>query len=180
MIDAHFVQGTHQIHWYVAATKANIVKRVATPTQVAQALGWNGGIHRSSVMLVSVDRDYHKLIKNKLSKVTEMAKTYFARMNEIEIFPIKSERRGGIDMCDLKNWDIKFRIKCWPYSKMGPGVEFECDLNNNHFVDLIDNEPAIPIPRRKTSSKKLTMKTTRMMMTMMMMMMMFYSTKMNF
>ena len=121
---------------------------------VAQALGWNGGIHRSSVMLVSVDRDYHKLIKNKLSKVTEMAKTYFARMNEIEISPIDSERRGDIDMCDLKNWDIKFRIKCWPYSKMGPGVEFECDLNNNHFVDLIDDEPAIPLPKRKTSSKK--------------------------
>ena len=38
LIDAHFAQGTHKIHRYVAATKANTVKRVATPTQVAQAL----------------------------------------------------------------------------------------------------------------------------------------------
>ena len=80
-----------------------MVKRVATSTQVAQALGWNGGINRSSVMLVSVDRSYHNLIKNKLLKVTEMAKIYFSRMNEIEISPIESERIGGIDMCDLKN-----------------------------------------------------------------------------
>ena len=37
---------------------------------------------------------------------------------------------------------------------MGPGVGFECDLNNNHFVDFIDNKSAIPIPRRKTRSKE--------------------------
>ena len=104
-------------------------------------------------MLVSVDRSYHNLIKNKLLKVTEMAKTYFSRMNEIEFSPVKSERIGGIDMCDLKNWDIKFRIKCWPYSKMGPGVEFECDLNNNHFTNLIDDEPAFLMKKRKASRK---------------------------
>ena len=61
-------------------------------------------------MLVSLDYDYHKLIKNKLSKVTEMAKICFSRINEIEISYIKSERIGDIDMCDLKNCDIKFQI----------------------------------------------------------------------
>ena len=53
-------------------------------------------------MLVSVDCEYHNLIKYKLSKVTEIAQIYFSRMNEIEISPINGEQIGDSGMFDLE------------------------------------------------------------------------------
>ena len=144
LIDAHFAQGSHQIHRYVATTKTNQVKKVATGQDVARALGWGGGINNSSVMLVSVNSIRQDLIKKRLSKLSVTAKSYFTRMNEIEFTSYAVN--GDNDMRKLKNWNnIKFSMTCHPYSAIGPGANFECNLGNDSFVDLCDGSPAIQV-----------------------------------
>jgi len=49
------------------------------------------------------------------------------------------------NMLHLDNWKVTFRMRCWPYSRIGPGIEFECNLSSNYFVDLVDGEHAVPV-----------------------------------
>jgi len=68
-------------------------------------------------------------------------------MNEIEFTSYAVN--GDNDMRKLKNWNnIKFSMTCHPYSAIGPGADFECNLGNDSFVDLCDGSPAIQVKEK--------------------------------
>ena len=138
LVDAHFARGTWHIKRFVKTKKDNHIKKIVAPQEVARALGWNGGINNSSVMLVEIDRTHLKRMNRFMKGMVSEGNTYFSRMNEIHF---KSDiYKEDIDWSNPSNWSkVKSRMKCYPYSNIGNGVEFECDFNKQSFTDLVDN-----------------------------------------
>ncbi len=86
LIDAHFARGMSHVLKFMRNSQRNRIRAIATPTGLAHALAWGGGIANSCVQLVRLDRRKLDDLKALLTKPKTCLNKFFARCNDV-VYP---------------------------------------------------------------------------------------------
>jgi hypothetical protein len=121
LLDAHFAHSTAKVKRFLKTVRPNMINKVTSPSELAEALSSHGGLRHTGVQLVCFDQEVAKVlstIKEMLDPSSEAMGEYFARANEFQYYPDSDENHGK-----------KATILVRAYSGIGEGARFEVDLD---------------------------------------------------
>jgi hypothetical protein len=140
LLDAHFAHATALIKRFLKRVRQNLLNKVTSPAELAEALADQGGLKNCGVQLIIFDLEVTRKLeelKQQLSGACKQMGDYFGRANEFRFSPDKDDDDGR-----------QSTIQIIAYSGIGNGAVFSINIEEGtatvacESTDVGDIDPA--------------------------------------
>jgi hypothetical protein len=120
LLDAHFAHATALIKRFLKRVRQNLLNKVTSPSELAEALADQGGLKNCAVQLVNFDLEVCRQLaelQKQLHGASKQLGSFFARANEFRFITEKDEDDGR-----------QSTVRVIAYSGIGNGAVFSIDI----------------------------------------------------